>query len=176
MKKQLLFKRNQKGITLIEALLVLGLGIAIIAYGLISYGGAQDKNKLGEESRNISLLKSNIEDRYRSSSTSEEGLDNVIAVQGGLIPKNIKSKPDGTIVNGFGGSVLVGVSGTDGYFIEYAKIPSSICTALVTNFQKEFSSIVIGGTTIQPTSTQSVITPACSATPELVVRFITDQA
>lgn len=87
-KKGLKLNNNQKGLTLIESLVVVGILLGIVAVALTLYGTVRDRLNVKNESENASVIYSQVVDLYSDEVTST--LKNISqAVEAGIIPKKM---------------------------------------------------------------------------------------
>lgn len=134
-KKGLKLNNNQKGLTLIESLVVVGILLGIVAVALTLYGTVRDRLNVKNESENASLIYSQVVDLYSDEATS--GLTNMAAaVDAGIIPK--KMSIIGKIVtDSWGGVVALEGDGTTGFTLTYPRVPSGdVCVSFVKNQKK----------------------------------------
>ena len=147
-------KKNKKGFTLIEILLVVGF-IALASVGVYTiYNKVQISNQANVESRSIDLIRAGIKSLY-GSKTVFTGLNNTVVNQGRITPESMRDPANlGNIVNVFGGTVDVGPTtlGTGGtannaFFIHYTAVPAAVCIKLASAAGAQFDQVSIGGAT-----------------------------
>ena len=133
----MLKKLNQKGVTLLETILVMSLIAIIMIGGLNLYRGANEKTKVNEAVREITGLSTGIRSLYASSADfgGSNPLDNQVVIDSGAAPKGMRIVGN-TIMNVFDGSVTVSPEdhqngATDAVFsIEYGNLSKSACVEL----------------------------------------------
>ncbi|AUT94412.1 prepilin-type N-terminal cleavage/methylation domain-containing protein [Citrobacter freundii] len=156
MKKTVLInsKRNKKGFSLLELLLVLGIISALVVAAFIVYPKVQASQRAQAESNNIATIQAGVKALYTSAS-SFTGLTTSVAVQAKIFPDNMLSvsgsdtaaKP----INAFKGDVLVasdstGPSKTSGssFTITYKNVPAAECTKIITAAAGNFYAAGVG--------------------------------
>ncbi|CAK9885288.1 MAG: Major structural subunit of bundle-forming pilus [Candidatus Erwinia impunctatus] len=144
MKKTVLIssKRNKKGFSLLELLLVLGIISALVVAAFIVYPKVQASQRAQAESNNIATIQACVKALYTSAS-SFTGLTTSVAVQAKIFPDNMLSvsgsdtaaKP----INAFKGDVLVASDSTgpsktscSSFTITYKNVPAAECTKIIT--------------------------------------------
>ncbi|MDY4841533.1 MAG: type 4 pilus major pilin [Alphaproteobacteria bacterium] len=127
---------EQSGRSMVEMLGVLAI-IGVLSVGGISgYSKAMAKFKLSKAMDQMSMLVANIRTTYASMATYG-GLSTAIARSYGLASRDMFGPASGTLVNAFGGSVLVGatqnngINGT-GFAVVYNGLDREACMSLAT--------------------------------------------
>ncbi len=133
-----LYKNEQSGRSMVEMLGVLAI-IGVLSIGGISgYSKAMAKYRVNKTLDQISMLVMNIRSLY-SSSINYAGLDAEVAIQMGIIPRDML--PSGTtestadaIINAYQGGVYLGSSDTGGtdrsFFVQYTGLTREACVAI----------------------------------------------
>ena len=125
-KSSLLF---QKGLSLIEASMVLALSAIVVSGVMYYYQAASDNNKTQSTVSEVMSIVSAVNGLYVGTS-GYTGLDSSVILKTSSVPENYKSK-NGTIMHPFGGSLTLGpTKGATGYYIELTDIPKSACVNL----------------------------------------------
>ncbi|EAB1278325.1 TPA: pilus assembly protein [Escherichia coli] len=125
-KSSLLF---QKGLSLIEASMVLALSAIVVSGVMYYYQSASDNNKTQSTVSEVMSIVSAVNGLYVGTS-GYTGLDKSVIIKTSAIPENYKSKT-GDIMHPFGGSLTLGpTQNNTGYYIELANIPKSACVNL----------------------------------------------
>lgn len=134
------YKNEQSGRSMVEMLGVLAI-IGVLSIGGISgYSKAMAKFRVNKTLDQISMLVMNIRSLY-SANINYEGLTDKIAIQMGIIPRDML--PSGTteanassIINAYQGEVRIGsanVGGTDrSFYITYSGLTRDACVAIAT--------------------------------------------
>ncbi|EOY7863158.1 type 4 pilus major pilin [Escherichia coli] len=125
-KSSLLF---QKGLSLIEASMVLALSAIVVSGVMYYYQAASDNNKTQSTVSEVMSIVSAVNGLYVGTS-GYAGLNESVILKTSSVPENYKSR-DGKIMHPFGGNLTLGTTkGDTGYYIELAKIPQSACVNL----------------------------------------------
>ncbi|EOC4683473.1 type 4 pilus major pilin [Escherichia coli] len=126
-KSSLLF---QKGLSLIEASMVLALSAIVVSGVMYYYQAASDNNKTQSTVSEVMSIVSAVNGLYVGTS-GYAGLDESVILKTSAVPENYKSKNGTSIMHPFGGSLTLGpTQGHTGYYIELANIPKSACVNL----------------------------------------------
>lgn len=176
-KKGLKLNNNQKGLTLIESLVVVGILLGIVAVALTLYGTVRDRLNVKNESENASVIYSQVVDLYSDEATSE--LKTISdAVDAGIIPRkmSVTGKDTKIVTDSWGGKVTLIGTGLTGFDLTFPRVPSGdVCVSFIKNQKKvgwdQFNGEPYSG------STNSSIAKACKSTDDYVsVKFSrTDQ-
>ncbi len=158
--------KEQSGRSMIEMLGVLAIIGVLSVGGIAGYSKAMNKFKTNQVADNVSMLVANIKTMY-SQQNSYEGLNNVTAVQMGLVPDELTSTftaategsngNQGTpasqeLTNSFNGNVYISsassVSSSDdnlAFRITFTGLSKEACITLATNdWGSSYSSGLIG--------------------------------
>ncbi|MCC2624342.1 MAG: type pilin [Burkholderiales bacterium] len=119
------------GFNAIELSLVLGV-IAVAVVGVIRImGGNTDKQNSTQMVNDVSTIVSNVKNAYSSSNSGYSTLSTKAAIDGRMVPQDLKTAND-KIQNQFqGGEVTIEPGSGDFFTITYTKVPSSICNSAV---------------------------------------------
>jgi len=125
---------KQKGLTLIESLVVVGILLGIIAVALTLYGTVKDRLNVKNESENASFIFSQVVDLYSDESTTNITQDD--AIDAGIFPKKMNIVGS-NVTNSWGGKVTID-GGTDtGFSLVYEKVSNGdVCVNFVRNQKK----------------------------------------
>lgn len=126
-----IINKKNKGLTLVEALIVLAIFAGVVAIALNLYNTVTRNSQVGEETTNVSSMFQSMDNFFRRGTTA--GLDNQIAINAGFIPSGM-SVVAPTIYTSFNGEVnILGNPGTDNkaFSIEYSRVPATACSAFV---------------------------------------------
>ena len=140
----ILYKNEQSGRSMVEMLGVLAI-IGVLSIGGISgFSKAMSKYRVNKTLDQISMLVMNIRTLY-SSAVNYAGLSNAVAVQMGIIPRDMLQSSIASagssvdIVNAYSGRVEVAVDtagGTGGdsrqFTVSYSGLPLEACVAIST--------------------------------------------
>lgn len=134
------YKNEQSGRSMVEMLGVLAI-IGVLSIGGISgYSKAMAKFRVNKTLDQISMLVMNIRSLY-SANINYEGLTDKIAIQMGIIPRDML--PSGTteanassIINAYQGEVKIGAADVGGtnrsFYIIYSGLTRDACVAIAT--------------------------------------------
>lgn len=176
-KKGLKLNNNQKGLTLIESLVVVGILLGIVAVALTLYGTVRDRLNVKNESENASVIYSQVVDLYSDEATST--LANISqAVDAGIIPRkmSITGATTKVVTDSWGGKVTLKGVLTTGFELTFPRVPSGdVCVNFIKNQKKvgwdEYS--VSGTAKPYSASTNSEIAGLCKSTSDYVpIMFI----
>lgn len=126
-------KKYEKGLSLIESAMVLALAATVTAGVMFYYQSASDSNKTQNAISEVMSATSAINGLYIGQ-TSYTGLDAGILLNTSAIPDNYKDTSKNKITNPFGGYLNVGPStGTSyGYYLTLDGLDKSACVSLST--------------------------------------------
>lgn len=180
--RNVLMKKYEKGLSLIEASMVLALSAIVISGVMFYYQSASDSNKTQNTISEVMSTIAAINGLYVGQS-SYTGLGNAILHNSSAIPQSYKGS-GATITNPFGGEMNVypGTKNINMYAITLTQIPQSAClniasmnlgTSLVgvgTNFEKadavadaKVAVLPTPASGAQPGTLYSSMTPAAAA-------------
>ena len=136
-----LYKNEQSGRSMVEMLGVLAIIGVLSVGGIAGYSKAMAKYRINQTLDQISMLVMNIRSLY-SASVDYTGLTSQVAIQMGIIPRNML--PAGTteanatqIVNAYQGSVVLGVGSTGGagrsFRVAYSGLTREACVAIASS-------------------------------------------
>lgn len=127
---------NNKGLTLIEALIWFAIFAAVIAGVFSLYSNSRNSNNVSTVNKELSTIFTKVEPVYSSEPSSE--LTNLIGLQLGVFPSSVKvtDSTKGTISNVFGGTITLASNGASGYAVTYTKVPKGDVCANIVRSQK----------------------------------------
>lgn len=169
------FKKNKKGFTLIEILLIVGF-IALAGLSIYSiYGKVKMSSSALTEGKNLDTLRAGVKNLYGNTQTYV-GLTNAILNDARATPDSMRIIPytggSTSIINTFGGTVTVlptslGGGTNNGFQITYANVPGEVCTKLIMGTGSGWNQITVSSGVIKVFGTNSISIPglatACSA-------------
>lgn len=136
----ILYKNEQSGRSMVEMLGVLAI-IGVLSIGGISgYSKAMAKYRINKTLDQISTLVMNIRTLY-ASAVNYAGLNNGVAVQMGIIPRDMLQAARGStvasginIINVYGGQIKLTAGGTDNrnFYVTYSGLPMEACVSIAT--------------------------------------------
>ena len=127
-------KTKESGMTLIETLIVITVGLVIVALALTVYGSVRDKNNVRNETENLSLIYNQTMDLF--SGDTLQGLTTKVAVEMGIIPQKMKVIGS-DVKNAWGGAVEVTGTAPSTLTLTTARVPAgNVCIELIRNQSK----------------------------------------
>lgn len=151
-------RKNKKGFSLLELLLVLGIIAALVVAAFIVYPKVQASQRAQAESNNIATIQAGVKALYTSAS-SFTGLTNTVAVQAKIFPENMLSGTGNTAVpiNSFKGNVTLAAAATgpsaaagSSFTITYANVPTAECTKITTATAGNFYIATVNTKVVKP--------------------------
>lgn len=143
------FKKNKKGFSLIEMLLVIGVLSVLLIAAFVVYPRVQESSKVSQEVKNIAMIKAGVANYFEQQGSNYTSLGeastkegNLFANRARLIPESMNGGDYNTsaLRHSFGGEVWISATTNahEGYaagrtlVIRYTDVPSSACIKLVT--------------------------------------------
>lgn len=152
--------------SILEAIGVLLIALVVIggaAYGLNS---AFSKSKVANTQQDLVTTRMQIQQLF-SGSTNYSGLDNVVAINAGVVPKNMVKGTD--LKNAWGGNITIASEDTNASFtITLLQIPKDECTQLAKFQLDAWLSVVVNGSLVNATDSIANIVSNCSTSNTLV--------
>lgn len=124
-KKMIRKNKMEKGLSLIEASMVLALSAIVVSGVMFYYQSASDSNKTQNTVSQVMSVMSAINGLYVGQA-SYAGLTNEVLFNSSAVPENYKDKSTRTINNPFGGQLTVAETG-GGYTLTLKRVPKSSC-------------------------------------------------
>lgn len=164
-------KKNQKGVTLIETLMVIGLALGMATIGYNLYQKAQEGNKTNKAINEVSQVQQAVARMYQSNPNVSTIANSVLSTANAW-PSTMVSSGAGTagavIKNAFGGNVTVAPStgtaplnSTNFYQMTFNDIPQQACVDIANAVASNFYLATINDTSVKSVS-------ELSANPSLV--------
>ncbi|EEW2749995.1 TPA: pilus assembly protein [Escherichia coli] len=141
-KSPLLF---QKGLSLIEASMVLALSAIVVSGVMYYYQAASDNNKTQTTVSEVMSIVSAVNGLYIGTS-GYTGLQKSVIYNTSAVPENYKGKNNNEIMHPFGGQIDIGAT-TDGtkYYIVLNDVPQGPCVNLASmNFGTSLAGAGVG--------------------------------
>jgi type II secretory pathway pseudopilin PulG len=137
---------HESGFTLLELLLVVGVGALLLIGGIATYRQVTAGNQTNEAQRDLQRVASSVRTAYQSQNDYTD-LDTDTAIQLGVFPGLAVGT---TPTNSFGGDLTVAVNGTDSrlFDLTMTDVPEAACIQLATSIQDpaELEELTIDGT------------------------------
>lgn len=126
--KKMNLRKNkmEKGLSLIEASMVLALSAIVVSGVMFYYQSASDSNKTQNTVSQVMSVMSAINGLYVGQA-SYTGLTDNVLYNSSAVPENYKDKSNKTINNPFGGKLKVAALDAGGYTITLDGVPQSSC-------------------------------------------------
>ena len=169
-------KTKESGMTLIETLIVITVGLVIVALALTVYGSVRDKNNVRNETENLSLIYNQTMDLFSGEELTDD-FDIAKAVEMGIVPQKMKILGTGagaTVRNAWGGAVTVEGESPSTLTLTTARVPAgNVCIELVRNQAKVgWTHYDVGGKgTAFEDMTVSVLSTNCSGSGTKTIEF-----
>lgn len=149
-------KNKEKGFTLVELVLIVGI-IALMTIGIyIKYRSISNNAKIQQQTQDLYALSNKINGAYQSSA-SLATLNNTTAIAGGLVPTELINSPN--IISRFGTTLTlapspVPIAGVSGYSITINNITPKFCGSMGTSkYANEVDEVWISGVSRKTTGT-----------------------
>lgn len=167
----LIRKKNIKGFSLLELLLVLGIIAALIVGAFIVYPKVRSSQQAEAEAKNIATIKANLLSLY-APVADVTGVNNTVAINAQIFPDNMLVKSGGTVtdvVNAFKGKVVLTTTnyvsmGKVFINLSYAAVPQEVCAKLISAVSGTMDQIVINGNTIKSDISSVAFSPSTAST------------
>lgn len=162
-------KKQNKGFTLVEILLVVGF-IALAGIGIYTiYAKVQVSNQANTESRNLDTLRAGVKSLY-GGRPNFNGVSATVANNARVTPDNMRTAGNAALItNSFGGTVLIAATPLNaiadaGFRITYPQVPSAVCSKLVTSAGVQFSQVTVNGVVVKAYGVNAPIDVAAATT------------
>ena len=153
--------KMEKGLSLIEASMVLALSAIVVSGVMFYYQSASDSNKTQNTVSQVMSVMSAINGLYVGQA-SYTGLTDDVLLNSSAVPENYKDKPNKKINNPFGGKLHVAQNTGGGYALLLDGVPKSSCVNIASmNLGTSLQGVGVGVN--QMNSTVSTVT--LNATP-----------
>lgn len=155
---------NQKGLSLIEASMVLALSAVVVAGVMYYYQSASDANKQEQATTELMSLVGGIQSLY-SGQPNFEGLTTATMASSNAIPSSLRDEKNGTIKTPYGSLITItptkSVADNDSFKVAF-DVPKNLCVPLSTiSFGSGFRGVSIGATTSSTPLTPAKAADAC---------------
>jgi prepilin-type N-terminal cleavage/methylation domain-containing protein len=162
--------RRQRGLTLIELLLVLVVVLAIAVTGFILFGQTSAGQKAQDGQTALMAVSTSVKRVVNGRNFT--GVSSAVLVQADVVPENLVV--GSTIVNPWGGLITVAPAGiasgaNNSYSIQFEGVPREACNQMIANTHPQFyrvqvgSSVLINRDASDTTATAADIATACDA-------------
>lgn len=141
---------SQRGFTVTELLLVLGVGTLIIAAAFAGYGVVSDSNTDRANALATTNLLVSVKNKWWGVG-SYDGVTAASVYAAGLVVKPYSFTPPNTLLNGYG--LWANVSGSGGAFSLMLNVPINKCIDMVAALDRVAYSISVDGAEIKNATT-----------------------
>lgn len=124
-------KKFQKGLSLIEASMVLALSAIVVSGVMYYYQSASDNNKTQNTVSELMSIVSAINGLY-AGQQNYSGLTEKVLYNTSAVPENYKDTQSNGITHPFGDSIYIGSVDNGGYYVLLNNIPKAACINLAT--------------------------------------------
>lgn len=166
------FNTRNKGFSLIEILLVIGIIAVLAIAAFLVFPQVQASQRANAEQSNIQTVAAGIKNLYQGRYT---GISNTTVNAARIFPANMNGGDNttGTINSSWGGSVVIAPAGTPAgsqFTMTYADLADTVCLKLVPGLATNFDSVTVGGVELGLAAAAADRQPddivaACNATP-----------
>ena len=144
-----MFKTHQKGATLLELTMAIGI-IAVIAIAAISFfNNASDSQKSLEATRNVAALTAGIRNQFQSQG-DYLNIDNATVKLGNAFPRSMDGGPADEIKHPWSAAGITVASNTivfaeDSFTITMDEVPQGACVDIGSKLLSDYEEVDIGG-------------------------------
>lgn len=154
--KKMVLRKNkmEKGLSLIEASMVLALSAIVVSGVMFYYQSASDSNKTQNTVSQVMSVMSAINGLYVGQA-SYSGLSDTVLYNSSAVPANYKGSTTGEINNPFGGRLHVAqnIGSSGGYALLLEGVPQSSCVNIASmNLGTSLQGVGVGMTSINSSS------------------------
>ncbi len=158
---------NQKGLTLLELLLAIGLVAVVIGVAIYIFGGAQSGTNAYKGTQNVLTISAAVKGLYPT--PNYNGVSAAVIASSKKVPDVYVSGAN--LVNPWGqnitvAAVNVGTGTNNGFTITDPGIPTNECNSIASAVQSNFQKLTIGATVVKDdtAATPVVYSPGAAAT------------
>lgn len=174
MLKNLRAMRRQRGMTLVEMLLYIGIGALIIVGGVVLYQAAFSDTRTNDARRQILAMQANIRNLYANQAGFVDSNGVALSMQqlfdANAIPADMRGTTAANTRHALGGTVAVapansGGGANDRFTITFTQVPGEACIRLATmntsvGGQGGFDGLRVNGTALMDAADTSPVTIA----------------
>lgn len=160
-------KKKQKGASLVEFMMYLGLAALVIVAAVNWYRQSKLTSDVSATIQNLGVLTTNIRNSFASQGTYT-GLANTIILSSNGVPEGMRVPGDQNLIRSSfatdGVDVTprnVGGVDDDGFGITFKEVPIRACNELVQKTYRTYKQVDVAGTIINPSSNVADIQGAC---------------
>lgn len=161
-------RRKQRGLTLIEAAMVLAVATLVLAGVMLAFQTASTSGKIGDSITQLGSIQQAVRSTY-SGRSDYANLDAGVLIDSKALQAKMVNESSRTIRHPFNGNVEVAPA-TNGFTVTYDAMPPEACVKLVTlDLGTGVQQIAVGGTTRTKALTPAEATSACGSAPVDIV-------
>lgn len=162
--------RRQRGMTLVETMIAIAIGLIIVAVGVKGVRAAMADSRSTDEVGDLPRIFANLQKVY-AQRPSFAGATQAIFVNNNAFPDSMVTSGSTTVNNRWGGSVTIavtsiGAGSNNALTYETTAVPSSECSNVIPQLDSVTRVVTVNGTTVKqdklPTDLAALGT-ACSA-------------
>lgn len=162
--------RRQRGMTLVETMIAIAIGLIIVAVGIKGVRGAMADSRSTDEVGDLPKIFSNLQKVY-AQRPSFAGATQAIFVNNNAFPDSMVTSGSTNVTNRWGGAVTVAVTSIGGgtnnaLTYETTGVPSAECSNVIPQLENVVRIVTVNGTSVKadknPTDLSALGT-ACSA-------------
>lgn len=159
-------RKNSKGLTLIEAAMVLAIATLVIAGIMIFFQSSNISSKSRQVMSELTDLQNSIRTLY-SGQPDYTGLNVAALIDSRSVPAKMINGAE--LRNSFNGTIDIvptslGTGSNNGFTITFNSIPSESCVRIAGLDQgRAMVEMTVGGTAVTLPATPDVVTPLCTA-------------
>ena len=164
-------RKNEAGFTLLELLLVVGVGAILLLAGIATYRLVTAGNNINEANKLVQTIKQQVQRLYQGQTSY--GTANITAnlVNAGIFPASALNGT--TPVTPWNSNITV-TGATNTFTIQFAALPEDACIQLATTDlgdDPDFVDITVGTTVSTVTPTLAAADTACGASTAILWEF-----
>jgi prepilin-type N-terminal cleavage/methylation domain-containing protein len=163
--------RRQRGMTIIETMIAVTIGVVIVALAIKGVGGILADSRSSSEVGELPTIFSNLQKVY-SQRSSFAGATQAIFVNNQAFPSSMVTSGSTNVTNRWGGAVTVAVTSITGgtnnaLTYETTGVPSSECASVIPQLDNVVRVVTVNGTSVKAdrnSTDLSALGTACSTT------------
>ncbi len=168
--------KKQAGLSIIETVIAIIIGLIVIAGVFVLVGRAFSGNKISSAEQDILALRTNVKQLY-AGQANFTGLANSVVVNGKLVPNDMLNGT--SIVDQWNGAVTVTPDAVVTSFdITLTNVPTAACVQLATFAAGQWVDVTVGGTQVQGVgfigNTTSAASTACAGSNVNTITWVAD--